>query len=487
MRTILTLLLVAGSVFAQTSETTRISKGDLLKQRQYQTNADLVFYVDPLGADANQCTSTGTGACLTIQGALNKAPKLLRHRVTVNVAAGNYAGFTITGFTIDPSIQRATAGILIEGTLGNVTPATGSATGTATAGTAGSGTTQGTLTDGAATWTVNDAAMVGKLITITGGTGSGTVRVICSNTATVITVCGTWTAPTGTSTYALQAPTSIITSTIAAVPSPIGVTSSFSAAAIQILNNNTTLGSGFDITIRNMGTSVLFFSISGPQNINIIQHVATSSSVSTISNNALMTVTDSSVTSTNSPYQVTGGSLTLLRGRVSSTSGGVIAASRATVAVSSIQFTGLTSATSAFISTSGNSLVTATSVRCDCGSTADTACAVVSGFPSVGPADPTSMRVLTGIDVTNCTYGVSSSGPGSIVFNQTTTFSGNSLTYSVIAVNSGQIFLPSAITITSGTADIALDNGAVTGSYAALTAIYSCYTSLGTLSSVCRL
>jgi hypothetical protein len=65
--------------------------------------------------------------------------------------------------------------------------------GTATAG----GSTS--LTDTGKTWTVND--YVGDFLAITGGTGSGQVRRITSNTATSLTVA-TWTSnPSTDSTY----------------------------------------------------------------------------------------------------------------------------------------------------------------------------------------------------------------------------------------------------------------------------------------------
>lgn len=67
-------------------------------------------------------------------------------------------------------------------------------TGTATAG--GSNT----LTDSSKTFTVN--AFVGNYVKITGGTGAGQIRVIVSNTATVLTVSSNWgTNPDGTSVY----------------------------------------------------------------------------------------------------------------------------------------------------------------------------------------------------------------------------------------------------------------------------------------------
>lgn len=71
------------------------------------------------------------------------------------------------------------------------------ATGTATAG------ASTTLTNSAKNWTTNQ--WTNYQIRITGGTGTGQIRTIASNTATVITVSAAWTTtPDATSTYSLE-------------------------------------------------------------------------------------------------------------------------------------------------------------------------------------------------------------------------------------------------------------------------------------------
>ena len=66
--------------------------------------------------------------------------------------------------------------------------------GTATAG------ASTTITDSGKSWTVN--AYANQIVKITGGTGSGQVRNITSNTATALTVSDAWrTNPDATSTY----------------------------------------------------------------------------------------------------------------------------------------------------------------------------------------------------------------------------------------------------------------------------------------------
>lgn len=492
MKTALVAVLLAAQVFAGTSH---ISRGDLLKDRQYRTNADIILFVDPTGSDASACTSTGTAACLTIQGALNKAPKLLRHRLTVNVAAGNYAGATISGFTIDPSVQKTTAGISLIGALANVTPTTGSATGTATAGTAGSGSgaTAGTLTDGAATWTVNDTALVGKFVTITGGTGSGQVRVIASNTATVLTIAGTWTAPTGTSTYALQSPSVNITSSAAAVPVPSGATSAGSlAAGVQVVDNVTGASSvlvrNVDISLSNV-TGVM---VRGGTGVVEILNVTTSTvaapgillsggytsvSVTGSSTNSTsgigLQASDSSISATNNLHVTTTGSSIFLTGACT----GVI--------------TGLSTRGALGLRTSGQSQLTTVGGRCDCASAANSVCLSVGEVPALiatqGPASHADIG-LGGLGVTDCTNGILVAGPSLVRGASSVVVSGNALTYAVNVVHGGQIVLPTATTtITGGTAEISLDTGAVTGTWASLAASFSCISSLATGSKVCRL
>ncbi len=246
---VLLLLLVASAVTAQTS---RVSKGDLLKQRQYQTNGNLTFYVDPLGNDANQCTSTTTAACLTIQGALNKAPKLLRHSLTVNIAAGSYAGFLLSGFRHDVGIQQATGGITISGTLANSTGlASGTATGTATAGTQGSHATYATLTDSGQAWTAND--LRGRFLILTGGTGAPNTRVISSNTGTVITTVYTMVPPPdATTTYAIQDAASIISTGIA-TPAAGDAVSVANSTGVYVAGNDSDYTSGATtVLIKNL-------------------------------------------------------------------------------------------------------------------------------------------------------------------------------------------------------------------------------------------
>lgn len=452
------------------------------------TTADVVLYVDPTGSDSNACTASGTAACLTIQGALNKTAKMLRHRVTVNVAAGNYAGFLVSGFTFDASTQKTTAGLLINGTLGNVTPTTGSATGTATGGTAGSGITFGTLVQAGAGWTVDDFR--GKLVNITAGTGSGAVRVITTNTADTLTIAGAWTAPTGTSVFAIIGPTSVITSTTAAIPQPVSG-SMLAAAGFQITGNNgPQVGA---IQIWNMGISLgssAAFNITGPIGI-ILQQDLFTAGLGTVTANAVVTSTSTAYSAASIPLTVTnGGQLTVTQSLLVDSNGGGVSVTSGRLAVSSTQINVAGGAASpGGITGSAEGSVNITSVRCDCASAANSACLASSGgngAATISPMRPSTMQFNTAVNVTNCTYGLAA-GPNSSIVGNTGVLSGNALAYSVMSSWGGSIYLSaSTATITSGTADMAIDNGANTGAFASLLASYDCLAGLGTTSRICR-
>lgn len=207
------------------------------------TQGPLTLYVDTLGSDLNSCTAAGTGACATPMGALKKIPNIIRHRVNISVGAGNFPGILLSGFTFDSRIQSTDTGLFITGTLGNSTLASGLATGTTTSATAVTGNAVfATLTDTTQSWTVND--LRGRFIVITGGTGAIAIpKVISSNTATVITVVGGWNSatPNGTSTYAIQDATSVLTTGIV---TPTGLAGSTSLATSTSMIDVADLNSG---------------------------------------------------------------------------------------------------------------------------------------------------------------------------------------------------------------------------------------------------
>jgi len=215
------LTLLSLSMLGQTPGV--VTRGDLMKRSEYQTFDALPLFVDSLGSDDNDCLGTGVNACLTIAGALSRVPKLINTPVTISIASGSFAGAQVSGFTIGEARSTAAGAYLsIIGTLvTSTTLLSGPTTGTFDSGTAGTASPAvfGTATKLLAGWTVND--LRGRFIEITGGTGSGQVKVIQSNTVDTITIAGTFSpSPNGTSTFALRDSGTNITSGVV-VPASI--------------------------------------------------------------------------------------------------------------------------------------------------------------------------------------------------------------------------------------------------------------------------
>jgi len=168
------------------------------------TMADLHLYVDARwGRDSNDCETEAT-ACPTIQEAVDKVPKLLRHIVTISVASGNYAGFVLEGFQVNPSFRAGGlgAGLIIQGHTKRL------ATGTTTKPCNGGGyrpaevrapqqlifdtNVHSTLTDSTQTWIPNDSKLRGRKLCLTSGVAEGECLAIEDNTAHEITLAGYW-------------------------------------------------------------------------------------------------------------------------------------------------------------------------------------------------------------------------------------------------------------------------------------------------------
>lgn len=510
------ILLVALAFFAAAAEA-----GNGGRQRMFVPNAsvssagqattgNVTFYVDATGSDSGPCTGTGTNACATYQGAFKKIPKNIRHLATIVPVAGNYAGYRVSGFTFDSSwTAAAPVGILVDcPTPINVTPTTGSASGTATAGSAGSTTTYGTLTDSTATWTTNDVALVGQLLFIDTGTGSGQVKVITQNTATALTIAGTWTAPVAGSTYSIRKPTAIVTSAAPAIQSPTGL-AVLSAGIVLEDNNMGAIGTassttGGNITLRNCGMSVAGLQtilVSGNTNLNLIQNtiLGTTTGGITASNGARLAALASSVimSTTGSAGAVTGASVifnnSYLFGGV--TASGSLGSGATTITSSQVAVSG-SGGTCAFASFGGQMSVS--SMRCNCNSAGSSSAVNAGNGNASGATAPQipaiGITVNTALDVTNCRYGIVASSNSQVGFALgSATFTGNALTYGVSASNGANVILPNTMTITgpdAGVADLVIDEAAPdpgVSSYGSLTGITSGISNPETGSRVTRL
>ena len=195
-------LLLASPVAAAASQGAGSERGAF-------TDADLDLYVDLVGNDASDCTGPGASACATIQGALDKVPKRLRHVVTVTVASGNYAGFVVEGFEVHPAWRTSGAGMIIQGTTQPASLKTGTAAGAASSPCDGGGfkflknqqqvsgwvfdaNVHSTLEDSNQAWTPHDSNLRGRKLCLTSGSGMGECLAIEDNDAMTITLAGYW-------------------------------------------------------------------------------------------------------------------------------------------------------------------------------------------------------------------------------------------------------------------------------------------------------
>lgn len=262
------------------------------------TQAAVQLYVSTTGNDSKLCTGTGLNACRTIQGAIDKVPKYIKHAVDISVAAGVYdAGFVVSGFTLDDSLP--TASFTIHSSLAaSTTLAAGTATGTATSGTEGVGTTFGTLVDSTQNWTVND--LKNRILIRVGGTGAlGTdfVWIISSNTATQITTTGNQTPIDVTSTYMIADPVARVTGDVA-----VGAITSHAAVAVFSQNQSRTVTpfAVEDLTLAansTQGISVAYINSSSVSftNVQIRSPVGQASSVYLSGSGSNFSMTSSSI------------------------------------------------------------------------------------------------------------------------------------------------------------------------------------------------
>jgi len=171
-------------------------KGPIKGRVGLETTAAITVYVRTDGNDNNTCTvDSAAGACLTIQAAIDKIPKAIKHAVAINLGAGNFAGFAIEHF----SFIGKDATMVVTGTLGNPTPATGTVSGTASSGS----TSQ--CVDAGQSWTENDFR--GKLVKV-----GSQYRVVLNNDATTLNLVGELAATCSGQTYELFEQKTVVTS-----------------------------------------------------------------------------------------------------------------------------------------------------------------------------------------------------------------------------------------------------------------------------------
>lgn len=189
------------------------------------TTAPLSWFVETTGNDTTGDGSIGAPFA-TVGGALNKlrslvgATQRINHLVDITVGIGNFPGFLVQGWEMDPADNTLPCGIRIAGTFVNATLPSGTPTGTFTAVTAGQATTDvvyAVLTDSTQSWPVN--GLRGYMLEILTGTSSTTILPIISNTATTVTVPSTGALGSIGGTYAIRDFGTVLNTTVPIAPS----------------------------------------------------------------------------------------------------------------------------------------------------------------------------------------------------------------------------------------------------------------------------
>jgi hypothetical protein len=212
----------------------------ITQKRVFETTQDFTLYVRTTGSDSNGGLTTDT-ALLTIQEAIDRIPKFIKHTVVIDIGSGTFGGFCLASriYTAE------TASLTIRGV---VDLATGLASGT-NSGTATGGSTS-TLVDAGQSWTAND--LRGRMALV-----NGEYRVIYSNDATSITFVGVFTATCSGKAYQIVEPKTIL-NTICAYSAVVTVTgqTNFSISPnwyLQNLRINTPSGASY-YGMRHEGT-----------------------------------------------------------------------------------------------------------------------------------------------------------------------------------------------------------------------------------------
>lgn len=168
-----------------------------------ETTGALNLYVDPTGNDGYACTSSGTLACNTLQGAVAKIPRIIKHPVTITLTAGPIGG--TSDVILENKIIDTGGSITVTGAFSNANLLTGSPNSVVATYTPGVvvSPVASPIISAAANWTTND--LRGYHVVMTSGAASGQSRVIQSNTTNTITLVANFSpAPSINDTFSIQ-------------------------------------------------------------------------------------------------------------------------------------------------------------------------------------------------------------------------------------------------------------------------------------------
>lgn len=437
----------------------------LVALEDLETTAALTLYVDTAGSDSNACTASGASACLTVQGALGKIPKRIKHPVTINIASGTFDGFRIEGFYLDAATTTG-AYLVVQGTRVTSTLASGATSGTFTSGSAGTCNTGvwGGASLAAAGWTVSD--LKGRYVNITGGTGAGQIRVIADNTATTITVAGCWTAPDATSTFVIQDSATLVNTdaTLPAIPDLAataeakvlvinlvhgrGIITSPNTAALVISDIRFTTGGARSLDVYSPGTAVRLLRCRHDSGTGTLRNRTRGNFVYNVDNNYFSMAGVSMFNGASSSM-----SFRLLNSVVDSTTAFLIAVPSMNIEVIETQFIITTGTVLAEVGRD-NARINFTGVNLDCGGSAGS---LIRSNTTTIP-DGMLQTIISGTNAANCGSVFRLKGPNILQLTNVTG-SGNT---TVLELDGGPLIEIFSNVIISGATEIDLDGTAYT-------------------------
>ena len=150
-----------------------------------QSFGAITFYVDGASGtdDLEHGHASGASAFATNQYAIDQIPGLNGGNVSLNISGNTYTeDLVVEGKNVMGNYTLTMTGTLQDAGDGTLTCTTGSVQGT--------GATQGTVECSTSPWTTNEVA--NKLVRFTSGVNDGITRLIDSNDANTLTICGTW-------------------------------------------------------------------------------------------------------------------------------------------------------------------------------------------------------------------------------------------------------------------------------------------------------
>lgn len=219
-----------------------------------ETTSDITLFIDPdAGVNGRDCADASP--CQTLNGALARVPRTIRHLVTISAAPGTYPAETVVleDFNIPSGF------LIVQGSMERVTPTTGTSTGTLTS--MSNTAPLPVFTDSTQSWTVND--LKGRHIRMTSGSAINNIGIVVSNTATSLTL-----ASPVTGTIAISDGYELVRPAVVFTGDQTFSTVELSVLTVRSIRGRSAATSG-SVTIGRFGFSQVAIQQNGASNISI--------------------------------------------------------------------------------------------------------------------------------------------------------------------------------------------------------------------------